>query len=139
MEMNEGNQQANNAGRGDAAVMTREEQIRNKARELGQAYFPDSANIWARSNVEAAYVENACVEMAEWVNRNPGWISVKDDLPKHNTDENGLVSFPMVLVCLYDGYRDTSYYDDMGEEWGDYDGEVEYWMPMPPAPGKEEE
>lgn len=67
----------------------------------------------------------------------PNWISVKDELPKHDTDENGLVSFPIVLVCLYDGYRDTSYYDDIGEEWGDYDGEVEYWMPMPPAPGKE--
>lgn len=65
------------------------------------------------------------------------WISVKDELPKHDTDENGLVSFPIVLVCLYDGYRDTTYYDDMGEEWGDYDGEVEYWMPMPPASRKE--
>lgn len=65
------------------------------------------------------------------------WISVKDELPKHDTDENGHVSFPMVLVCLYDGYRDTSYYDDIGEEWGDYDGEVEYWMLMPEAPRKE--
>ena len=66
------------------------------------------------------------------------WISVKDELPKHDTDENGLVSFPIVLVCLYDGYRTESYYNDIRGEWGDYDGEVEYWMPMPPAPGKEE-
>lgn len=134
--MNEGNPQANNAGRGDAAVKTREEQIRSKAKELGKKYFPDEANIWARDNIEAVYAEYACVEMAEWINRNPGWISVKDELPKHDTDENGLVSFPIVLVCLYGGYRGTSYYDDLGEEWGDYDGEVEYWMPMPPAPIK---
>ena len=66
------------------------------------------------------------------------WIPVNERLPKHDTEENGLVSFPIVLVCLYDGYRDTTYYDDMGEEWGDYDGEVEYWMPMPPAPRKED-
>lgn len=75
---------------------------------------------------------------AKWADQHPNWISVKDELPKHDTDESGLVSFPMVLVRLYDGYRDTSYYDDIGEEWGDYDGEVEYWMPMPPAPAKED-
>ena len=62
--------------------MSRKEQIRNKARELGQTYFPDSANIWARSNVEAAYVENACVEMAEWLDQHPNWISVEEELPK---------------------------------------------------------
>ena len=62
--------------------MTRKEKIRNKARELGQQYFPDSSNIWARSNVEAVYVENACVEMAEWADQHPNWISVEDELPK---------------------------------------------------------
>ena len=62
--------------------MNRKEQIRNKARELGQQYFPDSSNIWARSNVEAVYVENACVEMAEWADQHPNWISVEDELPK---------------------------------------------------------
>lgn len=42
--------------------MTREE----KARSLGQMYFPDGANIWARPNYEAQFVSNACLQMAEW-------------------------------------------------------------------------
>ena len=42
--------------------MTREE----KADKLGQEYFPDEYNIWARPNCEAQYVANACVRMAEW-------------------------------------------------------------------------
>lgn len=42
--------------------MTREE----KAHSLGQMYFPDEANIWARPNYEAQFVSNACMQMAEW-------------------------------------------------------------------------
>lgn len=42
--------------------MTREE----KARSLGQMYFPDEANIWARPNYEAKFVSEACIQMAEW-------------------------------------------------------------------------
>lgn len=57
--------------------MDREEQIRSKAKELGQKYFPDEANVWARSNVESVYVENACVEMAEWADQHPHWIPVE--------------------------------------------------------------
>lgn len=65
------------------------------------------------------------------------WISVKKALPKHKVNEK-LISFSPVLVCLYDGYVTESYYDDIRGKWGDYDGEVEYWRPMPLAPGKEE-
>lgn len=42
--------------------MNRKEQIRNKAKELGQKYFPDEANVWARGNIEAEYVESACIK-----------------------------------------------------------------------------
>lgn len=42
--------------------MTREE----KAHSLGQMYFPDEANIWARPNYEAQFVSNACMQMAEF-------------------------------------------------------------------------
>lgn len=70
--------------------------------------------------------------------QHPAWIPVEERLPKHDVEENGLITYPSVLVCLYDGFRDESYYDDIRGEWGDYDGEVEYWMPMPEAPRKEE-
>ena len=49
--------------------MKREDEIRNKAYELGQKYFPNECNIWARANIEAQYVSSACTEMAEWVQK----------------------------------------------------------------------
>lgn len=42
--------------------MTREE----KAHSLGQEYFPDESNIWARANYEAQWVADACIKMVEW-------------------------------------------------------------------------
>ena len=101
--------------------MTREEQIWNEACHR----YADSK------------MRNAFVAAAIWADQHPNWIDVKDDLPKHNVEER-IVSFSHVLVCLYDGYRTESYYDDVRGKWGDYDGEVEYWMPMPKAPTKEE-
>lgn len=41
------------------------EEIKTKAYELGQAFFPDECNVWARDNREAKYVSFACIEMAE--------------------------------------------------------------------------
>lgn len=38
-----------------------------KAKELGQKYFPNSENIWARENVEQQKTIFACLEMAEWM------------------------------------------------------------------------
>lgn len=83
------------------------------------------------------HIADAWYAAVKWADQHPHWISVKDELPKHDVEENGLITYPSVLVCLYDGYRDESYYDDIRGEWGDYDGEVEYWMPMPPPPTKE--
>ena len=49
--------------------MTREEEIKNKAKEYAQRLFPDEHNIWARPNWEAQAVENACIEMAKWADK----------------------------------------------------------------------
>lgn len=46
--------------------MTREELVKQKAHNLGQEYFPDKNNVWARPNFEAQYVSEACIKMAEW-------------------------------------------------------------------------
>jgi len=46
--------------------MTKEE-LQVKADELGQKYFPDADNIWARENYEAKCVSHACIEMAKFV------------------------------------------------------------------------
>ena len=65
--------------------MTREEQIQEKASELGQKYFPNEHNIWARENIEAKYVELACIEAVKWADEHP---------------KEGLVSLDKVCECL---------------------------------------
>ena len=47
----------------------RKEEIIEKATELGQQYFPDECNVWARENIEAKFVSSACIEMAEWMQK----------------------------------------------------------------------
>lgn len=46
--------------------MTREKEIKNKAKHYGQMLFPDECNIWARPNYEAQSVEKVCTEIAKW-------------------------------------------------------------------------
>lgn len=120
-------------------TMTREEQIRKKAKELGQQYFPDSSNIWARSNVEACYVENACVEMAEWVDQHPNWISVEEELPKEK--QKVLVYMPADERCDHE-YICEALYNYAWHGWEDADEPIElegitHWMEIQP-PRKEE-
>ena len=86
--------------------MTREEQIRSKAKELGKKYFPDEANIWARENIEAVDAENACVEMAEWLDQHPQWIPVEERLPE--IPKNDWKSDNVLFVVngeIFYGYR----------------------------------
>ena len=58
--------------------MTKEE----KANELAQMYFPDANNIWARPNLEAKLVKQACLEIASWVEQNLWHPADGDDLPE---------------------------------------------------------
>ena len=48
--------------------MTREE-IQKYADELAQQYFPNECNIWARRNIEAEFVSEACIRMAKRIER----------------------------------------------------------------------
>lgn len=115
--------------------MTREEQIFDIASQYAINETDGQNNGKAAS--KRGLMLCAFRDGAQWADQHPQWISVEERLPKHNVEENGLISYPCVLVCLYDGCRAESYYDDIRGEWGDYDGEVEYWMPMPEAPRKE--
>lgn len=118
-------------------TMTREEQIRKKAKELGQQYFPDSSNIWARSNVEACYVENACVEMAEWVDQHPQWIPVEEELPPENGKTQQSISVWATNGLTSGEFRynfDTKTWTDM---WGD-PFDITHWIQLPQPPRKED-
>lgn len=44
-----------------------QEETQKYADELAQQYFPNEANIWARENLEAMYVSEACMRMAEYI------------------------------------------------------------------------
>lgn len=48
--------------------MTKEE-IQKYADKLAQQYFPDEYNPWARENIEAKFVSEACVRMAKYIER----------------------------------------------------------------------
>ena len=66
--------------------MKRKEEIRNKSYELGQRYFPDAHNIWARANLEAQFTSSACEEIAQWADRTMidkacEWITEHIDIP----------------------------------------------------------
>jgi hypothetical protein len=66
--------------------MTREE----KAYSLGQKYFPNKNNVWARPNFEAQWVSNACLQMAEWehkrlVEKACEWLKENIDLYAYNS------------------------------------------------------
>lgn len=116
-------------------TMTREEQIRKKAKELGQQYFPDSSNIWARSNVEACYVENACIEMAEWVDANPHWIPVEERLPEERKVVWVRKHFNKEVLGEFDIYDSAAFCN--GEFQCDNSCNVTHWMEIVP-PRKEE-
>ena len=47
--------------------MTIDEEIQKYADKLAQEYFPDEHNIWARENIEAKFVSEACIRMAKYI------------------------------------------------------------------------
>lgn len=77
--------------------MTREE----KAHSLGQMYFPDDQNIWARPNYEAKFVSDACMQMAEFehkrlVEKACDWLRATS-----NFYQGGSNALPEV-ICMFD-------------------------------------
>lgn len=58
-----------------------QQRIEEKSKELGQMFFPDNMNIFARPNWEAGYVETACKEIANFALQNQ-WISLDEALPQ---------------------------------------------------------
>lgn len=77
--------------------MTREE----KARSLGQMYFQDDQNIWARPNYEAKFVSDACMQMAEFEHKM--LVEKACDLLRATSNfyQGGSNALPEV-ICMFD-------------------------------------
>lgn len=81
--------------------MTRKGLIEQEAQRLGQMYFPDECNVWARPNYEAQFVSNACMQMAEWehkilVEKACDWLRTTSNFYQGGSD-----NLPEV-ICMFD-------------------------------------
>lgn len=108
--------------------------IEEKSKELGQMFFPDNMNPWARPNWEAGYVETACKEVSNFILSNQ-WISVEEALPEDT--ELYFVAYKAMDGVLYS----TGCYEAKFKEWYvdgyGYNADVTHWMPIPSLIGGE--
>jgi len=105
--------------------MTREEQINEAAARYCVMY-----GIGDLFDTMAGFKEGA-----EWADSHPHWIPVEERLPPRA--ESSFIFSDYVLVCDNIGYMDTACYNFEKNRW-DWLNNVTHWMPMPPAPKKEE-
>ena len=108
--------------------MTRIEQIQEKASELGQKYFPNEHNVWARENIEAKYVELAFIEGVKWADENPNQkiTYTKEELIKmgFSFDLNGNIRTPEECyesAVKYNEYRKQKFIKKACEWLGNRD------------------
>lgn len=115
------------------------QRIEKKSKELGQMFFPDNMNPWARANWEAGYVESACEEMATFALKNQ-WISVDEALPPRDENISYTATSVRVLVRIdFEGIiqNRTAVYDYSLKKWSMYDKGVTHWMLIPSLEGGE--
>ena len=91
--------------------MTRIEKIKQRAEDVGQKYFPNEHNIWARGNIEAKYAEYAFIEGVKWSDENPqkGLVSIDkacEWLTQHINDYiNEYNPHRKDIDCLFEDFR----------------------------------
>ena len=112
----------------------REEDFRKRAEQ-----FADETSVRLEEKYQTRHDYLAGEEYGyQYALQHPQWKSVEEELPMHDVEENGLITYQEVLVSLYDGCVDTDTYDTQLKAWWRYEGEVEYWMPKPQPPRKED-
>lgn len=109
-----------------------QKRIEEKSKELGQMFFPDNMNVFARPNWEAGYIETACKEIANFALQNQ-WISVDEALPEEKTKVFVIVKTPVGIVHRADYHINDYWYMSR------YSPEeiVTHWMPIPSLKGGE--
>lgn len=117
-----------------------QKRIEEKSKELGQMFFPDNMNCFARPNWEAGYIETACKEIANFALQNQ-WVSVEEALPTERDEEDEQYS-TNVFARTKDCIR-YAYYDFYNESWCSvecgyrFGGDVTHWMSIPSLEGGE--
>lgn len=110
-----------------------QKRIEEKSKELGQMFFPDNMNPWARPNWEAGYVETACKEVSNFILSNQ-WISVEEALPDYEED--------VIVTNSYDDYwfahrsnNEKVIVDEYGFARTPTVLRITHWMPIPSLEG----
>lgn len=126
-----------------------QKRIEEKSKELGQIFFPDNMNVFARPNWEAGYIETACKEIASFALQNQ-WISVDEALPPKQKTTKGeeLEQSIPVFVRDNEGNYTSAWYSFYGKCWYMAFGEaflkqsiyskITHWMEIPSLKGGEE-
>jgi len=105
--------------------MSRKEQIKEAARQRANQYAHPSK--W--SDTYYGFIDGA-----HWADSYPNWISVDDELPKEHFVDT---SSKWVLVSIKGSVFIDSY-SHKHKEWVNNGKCVDYWMPLPQPPRKEE-
>ena len=112
--------------------MTREEQII----KIGAQFAIDETD--GQTSGRAASMRGVLLSAfragAHWADSHPNWISVEDELPKEHFVDT---SSKWVLVSIKGSVFIDSY-SHKHKEWVNNGKCVDYWMPLPQPPRKEE-
>lgn len=80
-----------------------QEEIQKYADELAQQYFPNEYNIWARENIEAKSISEACVRMAKHIEQElikKGYEWIKENIDRYAKVVINLKSnYPEIVMC----------------------------------------
>ena len=119
-----------------------QKRIEEKSKELGQMFFPDNMNVFARPNWEAGYIETACKEIANFALQNQ-WISVEEALPtldeKYDFSERYLVKTNEGAIKVMRIFKNIAWCDIFdGRAFIPFEKKiVTHWMKIPNEGGEE--
>lgn len=109
-----------------------QKRIEEKSKELGQMFFPDNMNVFARPNWEAGYIETACKEIANFALQNQ-WIPVEEALPDVDEQVIAMSEFGDIERMKY---HNKAFYHLKGSIIKDGE-KITHWMNIPQLKGDE--
>jgi len=112
----------------------REQQMMAAADRYADEIYKDEPDNFHTDEQLCETINDFCAGWRE-ADQHPQWIPVEERLPPRA--EKSFTFSDYVLVCDNIGYMDTACYNFEKNRW-DWLNNVTHWMPLPPAPRKEE-